>query len=203
MYPADRPSRFAARRRARSAGFTLIELMVTVAVLGVLLSVAVPSFMDFMASSRGASISSAFVVDMTRARSEAISANTCVKICQSDNAASGMTATCAGSGDDWQRGWIVFRVPNCNTAITDPVDTDVVSAHLGDYADFEFLTPSGTVRRFFVFDPRGVLIANGNANLTLSHLPDGISSKHTRTICVSFAGRVTVREYGGSTGCTS
>jgi type IV fimbrial biogenesis protein FimT len=203
MYPVDHPLRFAGRRSAQVAGFTLIELMVTVAVLGILLAVAVPSFLDFMASSRGASISSAFVADMTRARSEAISANTCVKICQSDNADTGAAATCASSGDDWQRGWIMFRLPSCNTAITNPADTDVVSAHLGDYADFEFLTASGTTRRFFVFDPRGVLIANGNGNLTLSHLPDGISSKHTRTICVSFAGRVTVREYGGSTGCTN
>ncbi len=190
-------------RLARNAGFTLVELMVTVAVLAILLAVAVPSFLDFMAASRGSSISAGFVVDMTRARSEAISANTCVKICQSDNAQDGTSATCVGTGDDWQRGWIMFRLPTCNTALTNPVDTDVVSAHVGDYADFEFFTTSGTVRRFFVFDPRGVLIANGNSNLTLSHLPDGINSKHTRTVCVSFAGRVTVREYGGSTGCTS
>ncbi|MBP8287375.1 MAG: GspH/FimT family pseudopilin [Rhodoferax sp.] len=188
---------------ARCAGFTVIELMVTVAVLGILLAVAVPSFLDFVASGRGSSISSGFVVDMTRARAEAISANTCVKICQSDNAPNGASATCASSGDDWQRGWIMFRLPTCNTGLTNPVDTDVFSVRVGDYADFEFFTTSGTVRRFFVFDPRGVLIANGNGNLTLSHLPEGINSKHTRTVCVSFAGRVTVREYGGSTGCTS
>jgi len=188
------------KRMICSSGFTAIELLVTIAVLGILLALAIPSFVEFAQASRGSTVSSQFVAGMARARSEAISQNACVKICQSANAANGKTATCAGSGDDWQRGWILFRVPSCNSAVDNPVDTDILAVNVGSQTDFELFTPGGAVRHF-MFDPRGILVAGGLANMTLSHLPDGTSNKHARTICVSIAGRVTVREWG--LGCTS
>ncbi len=189
------------RRLALSlGGFTAVELLVTIAVLGILLAIAIPSFSDFAQASKGSSLSSSFVADMTRARSEAISQNTCIKICQSANAINGAAATCVASGDDWQRGWIMFREPDCSD-LDDPDDEDILASRVGEYSDFEFFTSTGSAKRSFTFDPRGVLRSGGSANLTLSHLPDGISSKHTRTVCVSFAGRVTVRAWG--TGCTS
>jgi len=192
---------FPARHRGRQSGFTAIELLVTISVLGILLALAIPSFADFTRASRGSSLSSNFVAGMTRARTEAISQNVCVKICQSANAANGASATCDDSVDDWQRGWIVFRIPDCDTTLDNPVDTDVLAVRVSEYADFELAASTGAVRSF-MFDPRGVLRSGGNANLTLKYVPDGISSKHTRSVCVSIAGRVTVRRYGGTTGCT-
>lgn len=56
----------------RSAGFTLIELTVTVAVLGVLLSVAAPSFRDLQAAQRVRSAANSLVSDLVLARSEAL-----------------------------------------------------------------------------------------------------------------------------------
>ncbi len=196
---------FAARRRGRQSGFTAIELLVTISVLGILLALAIPSFVDFSRASRGSTVSSLFVAGMTRARTEAISQNVCVKICQSANintVSDGSAATCATSLDDWQRGWIIFRVPDCDTTLTNPANTDVLAARVGEYPDFKLSTTSGTVRRFFIFDPRGVMLNGVAPNLTLTYVPDGISSKHSRSVCVSIAGRVTVRRYGGTTGCT-
>lgn len=187
--------------RVGNLGFTLIELLITIAILGVLLAFAIPAFSDFLRASKGSSISTEFVGDMMRARSEAISGNTCVKICQSANAINGNTATCATSGDDWQRGWILFRVPDCSTTLNNPVDDNVLSVHVGESQEFQLFTTSGTVRRNFVFDPRGVMISAVGPNLTLSYVPDGVTSKHTRSLCVSIAGRVTVQKYAGVSAC--
>lgn len=58
--------------RQRHAGFTLVELMVTVVVLGLLLSVAVPSFRDLLAAQRLRSAANSLVSDLLLARSEAL-----------------------------------------------------------------------------------------------------------------------------------
>lgn len=87
--------------RVRQRAFTLVELMVTVAVLAVLLMIAVPAFDDVRLSSRLANYATALVAGTQLARSEAIKRNATVKVCAS---ADGLN--CAGDGH-WEAGWIV------------------------------------------------------------------------------------------------
>ena len=59
-------------RRGRSAGFTLIELMITLVIMAIVLTVGVPSFIDFIATQRVRTAASDLAADMAFARAEAI-----------------------------------------------------------------------------------------------------------------------------------
>ncbi|CAP51017.1 prepilin-type N-terminal cleavage/methylation domain-containing protein [Xanthomonas campestris pv. campestris] len=74
-------------------GFTLIELMVTVAVLAIVLAVAVPAFGTLIRSSRLTSNANEVVAALQLARSEAVRQNSLVAVCRSDNG-----STCATGG---------------------------------------------------------------------------------------------------------
>ena len=83
-------------------GFTLLELMVTLAVAAVLAALAAPSFQSAIATSRLKAQANDIVGAIAMARSEAIRRGTRVTICKSGNQTS-----CATTGN-WEQGWISF-----------------------------------------------------------------------------------------------
>lgn len=85
---------------------TLIELMVVLAVVGVLLGIAVPSFVGMTQTNRVAGEINALSGDLQFARAEAIKEGLPVTICTSSDGLS-----CLGSSN-WNTGWIVFSDVN-------------------------------------------------------------------------------------------
>jgi len=90
--PAPMPA-VACRPPAR--GFTLIELMVTVAVAAILLMVAVPSFKNMMLSNRLTAAANEMVGSINTARMEAIKRNTTTLVCGDGSVYVG---ACGGTG---------------------------------------------------------------------------------------------------------
>lgn len=84
-------------------GFTLIELMVTIAVLAILLAVAIPSYQTFVMNSRMASQTNDLITALSLARSEAVKRAANVTVCASSNSTTAIP-TCTGG---WAQGWIV------------------------------------------------------------------------------------------------
>lgn len=82
-----------ATQRARSPGFTLVELLITIAIAAILASIATPSFRQFVSGQRIKTASFDIMSAMTLARSEAIKRAAPVTVVPADGA--------------WTNGWTV------------------------------------------------------------------------------------------------
>jgi len=89
-------------RQAR--GFTLLELMITVALMAIILGLAVPSFRDLIQNNRATTQANDLISFLQLARSEALKIGQPVTICPAD--VSEETLSC---GSDWSAGWMVYR----------------------------------------------------------------------------------------------
>jgi type IV fimbrial biogenesis protein FimT len=86
----------------RDRGFTLLELMVTLAVLAIILGIAVPSFKGLLVRARIGAAANQLVAGLQTARMLAIRSNSRVEMCPSTDG-----ATCSGS--DWRRFIVVVQ----------------------------------------------------------------------------------------------
>jgi type IV fimbrial biogenesis protein FimT len=93
-------------------GFTLVELIVTLAVAAILMGTAVPSFTSLVNSNRLATQANDLLGAMMIARSEAIRLNRRVILCSSSDG-----ATCSSDAGRWN-GWLVFADNNRNDSPT-------------------------------------------------------------------------------------
>ncbi len=84
----------------KNNGLTLLELMITLAIAGILIASAAPSFRQSIQNTRMVTQVNELQAALSLARSEAIKRNENVTVCRSSDGAS-----CTGN---WQDGWIVF-----------------------------------------------------------------------------------------------
>lgn len=96
-----------------AAGFTLMELVVTIAVVAILAAVGMPAMSSFISQNRLSGNVNEFIAANMLARSEAIKRGGGVTICRSVNADTATTTACDTSDSDWKTGWLVVVV---NTA---------------------------------------------------------------------------------------
>lgn len=184
--------RSAVTRSRASRGFTLIELMVTIAVLAILLGIAVPSFNDATLSSKLGSHANSMVASANLARGEAIKRNATVTLCVSTDG-----STCATTGG-WEQGWIVACRTTNNTAC-DGVGPNRIVFHRQQAVQTGLkITEADASVRALNFAPSGV--GTTPATLTICRATPTVSTTQ-RQVRISATGRAFVQRTTSST-CT-
>lgn len=180
----------------RPRGFTLIELMVTVAIAAVLVALAAPSLQSFIIRNKFSSIGNEFSGSILRARNEAVSKNICTTMCMSDTV-DAATPFCKQSDPDWQVGWIVFMNPNCDPdygkdAGTNKINpTDMLVARRPANPDYFLMSQRNPPTRRIVFNPRGNIGLTNAGEFDLAYQSTGnqLTINYGFNICLNQMGR--------------
>ena len=150
----------------KTNGLTMIELMITLAIAGILIASAAPSFRTSIQNNRMVTQINELQTSLNLARSEAIKRNDNVTVCQSSNG-TGCT------GGNWEDGWIIFVDEDFQGDVDAGVDEilRVDGVISGDntltfsqteviYARDGFARP-GSAGTFTLCDTRGTAFAKG------------------------------------------
>lgn len=183
-------------KRLASEGFTLIELMVTVAMVAVLLSLAAPSFARMMASNRMATQTNELTAALNLARLEAVRRGQSVAF-RADV-----------DGIKFESGWRIFTDADSNGAPGGPVTavdgTDIRESggalggnttitrvtRSGVFGSYTYADSTAADKRYVVFNSRGANSANIAAFFKVCDLND--TAVKGRIVQVSTVGKISL-----------
>jgi len=173
-------------RTRGAAGFTLIEVMIVLSILGVLLAIGLPAFDDLIKNSRRTTVVNEVISSLMMARAEAAKRGQTVTVC-----AASASASCGSTPTTWDYGFMAFVDTDADGAfdsgetllkkyVSDYSDirvrTTIVSSNNPTSTGFVALQPfnrAGTSARILVCDKRGnskarrvCIGANGRANVS-------------------------------------
>lgn len=163
-------------------GFTLLEMMVVVAVLSIVLGLALPSFRTATQNNRITAQANELLTAFQFARSESLKRNLPVAVCASDDG-----AVCAGG---WDGGWIVLVDSNAPGTPSVGTAGELVrvwpaprgGTTISDGHGFYRFLPNGTV------DSNAGAVVPGNLNMIIPNC----RGNQARAIAIARSGRVTV-----------
>lgn len=141
-------------------GFTLMEMIATIVIAAIMITMAVPGLATFMNNNRMVTQINDFVASANIARMEAVKRAAHVVVCKSSNLTS-----CATSGGGWEQGWIAFV--DSDSSGTHDAGEDIITSH-GPLSSGITLTGSASNSTYVTADVSSTFYfkSDGSSNLT-------------------------------------
>ncbi|EIK53552.1 type IV pilin [Stutzerimonas stutzeri TS44] len=157
----------------RSLGFTLTELMVTVAILAIVLSIAVPGFGNLVRQNRAQTQSGLLLNALNLARSESIKRGGPVRITSLNNG-------------NWHAGWRVWVDGNTNSTFDN-------GELIRDFPALEGNASLTSAINEVIFNGQGRLdsVAAGTT-VSFAYTMPNLECRHERIISINATGRAAV-----------
>ncbi|MDH4478705.1 MAG: GspH/FimT family pseudopilin [Rhodoferax sp.] len=186
--------------RDRQRGYSLMEVVVVIAIVGILARIAAPAFGDIVANYYLKQLRNAVYKSANLARAEAINRGTCVAVCMTKPSTAASTMSCVpgtaaslGKKSNWASGWMVFEYPACSTVENGTtVNLDkiiyVQAAFTNKYQAIRATGPDG-----FIYNANGVAY-NAMGSFLIQENGDTVPYE---LICINWYGKLTSRS--GST----
>lgn len=164
----------------------MVEILVTLSIVALLMTLAVPSFKPLLDRWRVKQSVGALADSLRLARSEAIKRGGNVIIQKVPNNTNGCTL--ADAVDSWGCGWFVYLDVNANNMYDSPPDERLQGIELA--GGIQVLHRTGNT---IVIDRWGAMNSQGTS-FTVSVASGSIDAPTTRTLCVSSGGRIHEKE---------
>ncbi|HET7560813.1 MAG TPA: GspH/FimT family pseudopilin [Rhodanobacteraceae bacterium] len=156
-------------------GFTLTELLITLAIIGILAMIGAPAMATLLANTRSASAEASIATSLRHARTAAIMHNRRVVACPSAD------GHACDDTRDWQHGWII--ADDADHDGQPDAGTPVIATFPATSPGARITTSAG--RKLVAFHPNGSA-AGRNASFTICNTRSGSGEE----VVVSNAGRV-------------
>lgn len=178
-------------------GFTLIELIVTMAVLAILVTVGVPGLSGFVVSSRIGGQANEILAGLNLARGEAVRRNQRVIFCPvTATAEVPNTAACANPGSGSWQGWMVFADANSNGAREAGEELLRAATLGGGSTQVRASAALSGANNRIVFRPDGIAKAHGGLTIQQVTLrvcdTSGTTGQNLRDVVMTFGSRTSV-----------
>ena len=172
----------------RQSGMTLIELMVAVAILGILLAIGIPSMRGMSETEAVRGHMNTFFSTLRYARSEAIRNRAQVVICPSNNSESASPSCATGTlaANPWNIGWIVFvNRDGDEDYLFDATKDTLVRVQGPINTSGGIVKNSGTNK--LVYRSTGILLSGGSSSFFFDAVSRNANQK--KRVCISLQGR--------------